>query len=133
MEEPHQYEFSPYEVIGEDTLNIDSMDYEEEVKARGGDDRVIGPSDIEAKLVKKEKFGARSILSQSAMNKLAKKYNISNIYLFRALEEGKLISNLKLCEIVVYITHLESGLGFSLVKFFTEFLLYTTCQLVPNY
>lgn len=88
------------------------MDDDKEAKVKDDDDGVTESNDIEADFVEKEQFGSRSVLSQSVMEKLATKYNISDIYFCRAPKEGEFMLDLRSRKIVISIAHLEPGFRF---------------------
>lgn len=114
--ESYQNSYQAHKLVREEDININWSDDDEvevekkagEEDVKRGDEKVEGFGDDDGK---RELFGSKGILSQKAVNNLARKYNISNIYFCKALEKGECMFDPKLREIDVSTTHLEAELG----------------------
>lgn len=67
----------------------------------------------------REMFGSKNILSQRAMTNLAKKYNISDAYCYKAHEKGEYLFDPKPRETTMFVTLQDARLRFPFHFFFT--------------
>lgn len=91
---------------------------ERDIKRDNGDDNDNDEEENDREGNVRGMFSHESTLSQEFVDKLARKYGISNIYNCRAPWKEKYISDPKVRKIAITIAHLKEGFKLTLHPFF---------------
>lgn len=82
------------------------------------------PSNANNDGIERKKFCSLSVLSQTIVDRVVKKYHILYIYFYQTPEDREFMSNPRPREIVISIIHLEFGIRFPFHKFFNWLILF---------